>query len=173
MFGVKWGMRVLITGSSGSGKTYLAKEFQKIGLNAVDADTIEDLHGWFDGDGNKVKFPEVADEEFLDNHQFLWDKNYLKKYLEDKKDIYMFGLSGNIFEMRDCFDKVYFLDVPDEIILERLKMNDRENPMGKTEYQQKVVLEYAHQIKEKAVRLGIKMIDGARDTEDIAKLCFY
>jgi len=141
-----------------------------MGLNAVDADTIEDLHGWFDGKGNKVKYPELADEEFLDNHQFLWDKKYLEKYLEDKEDVYLFGLSGNIFEMRDLFNKVYFLDVLDEVILERLKKDDRENPMGKTEYQQKVVLDYARKIKDKALKLGIKMIDGTKWAKEIAKL---
>lgn len=162
--------RILITGSSGSGKTYLAKELAKRGMYAVDADTVEDLHGWFDGKGNKVKYPEVADEEFLDNHQFLWDKNYLKKYLEDKDEIFLFGLSGNIFEMRDLFDEVYFLDVPDEVILERITKEDRKNPMGKTEYQQKIVIDYAHKIKKKAEKLGIKMIDGTKSAKEIGRL---
>lgn len=163
-------MKILITGSSGSGKTYLAKEFIKMGIKAVDADTISELHGWFDGNGIKVKYPEVADKEFLNNHQFLWDKNYLKKYLEDKEELFLFGLSGNIFEMRDLFDETYFLDVPNEIILERLSRSDRENPMGKTEYQQKIVIKYANKIRDKALRLGIEMIDGTKTAEEIAKL---
>ena len=49
-------MKILIMGSSGSGKTHLSKEFSKRGFNAFDADEIEGLHGWYNWKKEKVKF---------------------------------------------------------------------------------------------------------------------
>lgn len=71
-------MKVLIFGPSGAGKTYLSKELKKLGLNSVDADLIGPLSSWFDGNDNKVDYQERADKEWLDDHSFRWDKDYLK-----------------------------------------------------------------------------------------------
>lgn len=46
---------------------------------------------------------------------FRWDRDYLKQYLIENPNIYLLGSSGNVFEMFDLFDKVYFLNVPDEV----------------------------------------------------------
>lgn len=68
--------KILIIGPSGSGKTYISVELRKRGINAVDADLINGLSNWFDGDRNKIEYPEDADKEFLDNHEFFWDKEF-------------------------------------------------------------------------------------------------
>lgn len=73
-------MKVLIFGPSGAGKTYLSQELKKLGINSVDADSVQELHSWYNGSGAKVEYPENANAEFLDNHSFLWDKDYLKDY---------------------------------------------------------------------------------------------
>lgn len=65
-------MKVLIFGASGSGKTYISSKLRPLGIKAIDADLIDSLSSWYDGSGNKVKYPEDADKEFLDNHEFLW-----------------------------------------------------------------------------------------------------
>ena len=160
-------MKVLIFGPSGAGKTYLSKELKKLGLNSVDADLIGPLNSWFDGNGKKVNYPEYADAEFLDNHSFLWDKDYLSKYLTTHPDIYLFGASGNIFEMFDLFDKVYYLDVPDNVQNERLQHESRENPMGNTEYQRQNAIAWGNELRQKAKNLEITFIDTTKDTEDI------
>lgn len=104
-------MKILVTGSSGAGKTYLTQEFKKMGIYAFDSDLIPDLNSWYYKE-NKVIRPEFIDQEFLDNHSFLWDRKVLEKFLEDNPDVIIFGMSGNAFEMLDLFDKVYFLQVP-------------------------------------------------------------
>lgn len=85
-------MKILIFGPSGSGKTYVSAQLRGMGVNAVDADLIEGLSSWYNGQRNKVKYPEDADQEFLDNHEFLWDKDFLRDYLDKNPDIYLFGL---------------------------------------------------------------------------------
>ena len=92
-------MSVLIFGPSGAGKTFLSKELRSLGLNSIDADTIGELNYWYNGNGEKIDYPEDVDKEFLDNHSFLWDKQYLKDYLESNPGVYLFGASGNIFDM--------------------------------------------------------------------------
>ena len=160
-------MKVLIFGPSGAGKTHLSERLKKQGLNSIDADTIKNLSSWFDGSGNKVNYPEDADAEFLDNHSFLWDKDYLSKYLAAHPDIYLLGASGNIFEMFDLFDKVYYLDVPDDVQNERLQHESRENPMGNTEYQRQNAISWGNELKQKAKNLKITFIDATKNTEDI------
>ncbi|MFH1451187.1 MAG: AAA family ATPase [bacterium] len=153
--------KVLIIGPSGSGKTYLSAELRKHGINAVDADLITGLSGWFGGNGNKVECPDDAGKNFLDNHEFLWNKEFLKEFLNKQKEIYLFGSSGNIFSIVDLFDKVYFLKVKPEILAENLRHTSRQNPMGKTDYQLKNALRYAEEIENKANELGIEFIEVA------------
>lgn len=152
-------MKVLIFGASGSGKTYTSSNLKQLGINAVDADLIDGLSSWYDENGNKVKYPKDADKKFLDNHEFLWDKDFLSVYLNKQQDVYLFGLSGNIFKMIDLFDKAYFLKVDYELLKERLTHESRENPMGKTEYQRQAVIDYAKMLEEKSKELGIEFID--------------
>ena len=154
-------MKVLIFGPSGSGKTYISSELRKLGINAVDADLIEGLSSWYDGAGNKIAYKEDADEEFLNNHSFLWDRKFLEGYLNKNPDIYLFGAAGNIFDMLDLFDKVYFLKIDPDLQKERLIHQSRENPMGNTEYQRENAVKWGQQLEQKAKSLGIEFIDAA------------
>lgn len=160
-------MKVLIFGPSGAGKTYLSKELIKLGLNSVDADTIGPLSSWFNGDGNKVDYVKDAGKKWLENHSFLWDKDYLEKYLSEHPDIYLLGASGNIFEMLDLFDKVYYLDIPDEEQNKRLQHISRENPMGKTKFQRQNAIEWGHGLRARAQELEIEFIDATKSPKEI------
>ena len=166
-------MKVLITGPSGAGKTYLSMVLGRSGISTVDLDSIEGLSSWYDGKGNKVKLPANVGKEFLDNHSFYWDRNFLINYLKNNPVIYLFGMSGNVFKMIDLFDKVFYLDVPEKVIKERLKHQSRENQMGKTEYQQTIVVEYAKKLRRKAKDLKIPFIDATLSPEKIFDLIKY
>lgn len=156
-------------GPSGAGKTYLSKELRKFGLNSVDADSIDQLHSWYDSKGNKVEYPENADKEFFDNHSFLWGRNFLVEYLKENPDIYLFGASGNVFEMLDLFDKVYYLDIPEGIQYQRLQHETRRNPMGRTEFQRKNAIAWAKELRQKAQELGLEFIDATKSSTEIFK----
>lgn len=162
-------MKVLLFGPSGAGKTYLSKELKKFGLNSVDADLIGPLSSWFYGN-EKVEYQENADKEWLDNHSFCWDRDYLKQYLAENSDVYLLGASGNVFEMFDLFDKVYYLNVPDEVQDERLQHETRENPMGNTEYQRKNAIDWGHGLRDKAKDMGIEFIDATKTPKEIYAL---
>lgn len=157
-------------GSSGSGKTYLAKYFAGKGLNAFDADEIDGLHGWYNWKKEKVKFPRNAGKEFMDNHNFLWNREFLENFLSQNPEIYLFGNSGNVVEMADLFDKIYYLEVPNEVILKRLDHPSRGNQMGKTDYQKQEVLRWNKENKEDAKTMKAEFIDGTLTAEEIYKL---
>lgn len=163
-------MKVLIFGPSGSGKTYLSSEFKKLGVNAVDADKIDDLSSWYDGAGDKVPYKADADEDFLNNHSFLWDKKFLENYLSKNPNVYLFGVSGNIFEMLNLFDKVYFLKVEPDLQKERLLHESRENPMGSTEYQRENAVNWGQQLEQQAKSLGIIFINATLKPKEILDL---
>lgn len=163
-------MKVLVFGPSGSGKTYLSYKLKNLGINAVDADSIEGLSSWFDGSGNKVNYPGDAGPEFLDNHSFLWDKEFLKKYLKEKDEIYLFGSAGNITKMFDLFDKVYFLKIAPDLQKERLTHKTRKNPMGNTEYQRGNAIKWAKELEKKAKSAGARFIDATLSPKEIYDL---
>lgn len=162
-------MKVLIFGPSGSGKTYVSSKLRQLGINTVDSDLIEGLSSWYNG-GNKVAYQKDADKEFLDNHSFLWDREFLQDYLNKNPEIYLFGSSGNVFEMLDLFDKVYFLKVNPQLQKERLIHESRENPMGITEYQRENAVNWGLELEQKAKELDIPFIDAALEPEEILKL---
>ena len=160
---------ILIIGPSGAGKTYISSALRAKGINAPDGDLIGGLSDWFDGKGSRVEYPVDADKDFLDNHEFLWSKEFLINYLQNQNEIYLFGMSGNVFEMIDLFDKVYFLKAPYELLTERLRHESRENPMGRTDYQLQNALDWAKEIEEKAIQCGVTIIDATRPPEEIFK----
>lgn len=160
-------MKVLIYGPSGSGKTYLSSQLKLMGHPAIDGDTIDGLSGWFDGLGNRVEYRVDADEEFLENHSFLWSRDFLEKYLADKGSIYIFGAAGNTYEVFDLFDEVYFLKVPIKVQQERLIHPSRENPMGMTKYQREQCAKWAHELYDEAQKYNIPIIDATLTPQEI------
>ena len=162
--------KILVIGPSGVGKTYISATLRRKGINAPDGDLIEGLSDWFDGGGNRVSCPGDADKEFLDTHEFLWNKAFLKTFLDKQREVYLFGMSGNVFDVLDLFDKAYFLKASPELLTDRLRHDSRKNPMGKTDYQLQNALNWAKEIEEKASDAGIEMIDASQSPEEIFKV---
>jgi hypothetical protein len=164
-------MKELIVGPSGSGKSYVSRKISEMGVNAFDADAVEGLCGWFDKDGKIANFSFDADREFLENHSFLWNREFLKDYLESHtEEMYLFGLSENVFDMLDLFDKAYYFFVPDEEIEKRLSSEERDNPFGKSEVQKQIILEFKRELDERARQLGLEFIDSTKSPEEVYAL---
>lgn len=164
-------MKVLIFGASGSGKTYCVETLAKEGHSVFDADTVNGLHGWYNAEGKKVNFPQNPTMDFFNNHNFRWNREFLKDFLSTKTNVFLFGLSGNIFEMLDLFDDVYFLNVPNNILEDRLQHESRENPTGNTLEQRKMIINYAKKMKNKCKKYPkIKFIDGTLSPQEIFRV---
>jgi len=163
--------KILITGIPYSGKSYVSAFLKKNGENVVDADSIKGLGKWFDKSGNIVDFQADATKEWLDSHDFLWDENFLRSWLEEQKPtIYIFGLATNVLKLVDLFDKAYYLDVSPEVLKQRFVENKRANPMGQTEEQQAAIMNdlsgFAQKVKDK----GLIFVQADQSPEDIYKI---
>jgi adenylate kinase family enzyme len=101
-------MKVLIFGPSGSGKTYISHALQQSGINAYDCDEIKGLSAWYNQQGEKIAAPATANKANTNHYSFLWSRTFLENFLAQFKDVYLFGGSGNVFNMIDLFDKVFF-----------------------------------------------------------------
>lgn len=206
--------RILITGSSFSGKTFLTSYFCQRGESACDGEFLQGLTLWvrvdrkstpetfrrwsnrlgllFDrlttglsshaywgskkGDTGKrfqvVSHPPLKsiDKEWCKHHAYFWDETTLLSFLkEQKKTIYLFGLSQNIFDLGHLFDKAYYLDDTTEILERRFSNNERPESYewGRTEEQRQIVLQTLPYIKRKAKEKGFIFIGADQSAAEI------
>ena len=185
-------MTVLIFGPSGSGKTYVAKALQARGINAFDGDEIKGLSAWYDKDGRKVPAPASADEAKAGQYAFLWSKKALGKFLKKfsdgssadspdgtsadspddssahSADVYIFGGSGNIFNLLDLFDRVYFLKIEPDLQRQRLRSPSRPTPNMDMDVDGLVV--WGGWFEEQAQKHNIPFIDASLTPQQIFEL---
>ena len=122
-------MKVLVFGPSGAGKTYVSQTLKKQGIPAYDDGDIEGLSAWYDKQGNKIAVPKTAHEALENHYSFLWSKRILKHFLNQFSDVYVFGGSGNIFNVTNLFDKTFFLKVEPNVQKQRILHSLRETPL--------------------------------------------
>lgn len=160
--------KILITGMPYSGKSFICDFLKKKGENVFDADNIKGLGHWFDKNGNKVDFLRGSTKEWLDSHDFLWDKKFLRSWLEEQKaTIYLFGLSANVLDVISLFDKIYYLDISPEVLKKRFTNNKRTNSMGRTVEQQETILRDLSGFAQKAKENGLIFVQADQSPEDI------
>lgn len=123
----------LITGPSGSGKSYLAAELSKRGYPAFDSDEIPGLASWHrTADCQRAPAPAALTMNFLRQHRVLWDREVLGQWLADHQAGLLFGVSHNSAEQGEQFDRVLLLDVPVDTVLTNLGRQTRANAFGRT-----------------------------------------
>ncbi|MEW6408351.1 MAG: AAA family ATPase [Patescibacteria group bacterium] len=167
----KGAQKILITGMPYSGKSYVSAFLKKHGENVIDADSIKGLGQWFDKNGNKVDFPHDASKEWLGTHDFLWDKNFLRSWLNGQKStVYLFGLAANVLAVTELFDRAYYLDMSPEVLKKRFAENERTNPMGQTQEQQATILRDLSGFAQKARNHGFTIIDANQTPREIYKI---
>jgi len=158
-------MKVLIFGPSGSGKTYISHALSDLGINAFDDPDIEGLSGWYSRDGQKVPVPKTAEEAFSNNYSFLWSKEFLADFLRKFSDVYLFGGSGNIGDVLDLFDKVYFLKVDPELQKQRLRSPSRPTPL--MDVNEATLVVWGAWLEEMAGQQNIPFVDASQMPEQI------
>ncbi len=128
--------RIQITGPSGSGKSYFAKQLEKMGYPAIDADNVNKLGMWVNSQGEIVEYNHDGDLQWLQEHKWVWDIKFLLEYLHTKQKVILFGGASNEHETANEFDYVFYLKLLKDEILQNLLREERTNPYGKTDIQQ-------------------------------------
>jgi shikimate kinase len=112
---------VLITGNPGSGKTRLARELERLGYPAFDAD---ELAHWETVDGVPAEPPSVMTATWLAGHRWVWGRRNLLAAIGERtpgaSHIFVCGISVDQRELLDLFDVVFLLSMDAETQLRRL-----------------------------------------------------
>ncbi len=161
-------MKVLIFGPSGSGKTYLSGALKEKGINAYDDGDIKGLSGWYDRHGNKIESPATAREALDHHYSFLWSKRVLRKFLESEDDVYVFGGSGNLFDVIDLFDRVYFLKI--EPAIQKQRIFHRRKEISSMDLDEEGIVTWGDWLEEEARKRGIPFIDATLSPGEIFEI---
>jgi dephospho-CoA kinase len=157
-------VKALIFGPSGSGKTYVSHSLSNSGINAFDGDDIKGLSEWYDKQGKKVAAPITANDAIANHYSFLWSRKFLANFLCQFKDVYLFGGCGNLFDMIDLFDKVFFLNVPAHIQIERLQGSRKDSMM---DFNKNELVIWGDWLEQEAKKRNVPFIDATLSPKDI------
>lgn len=125
--------KVYITGVSGTGKTTIAKELEKRGFYTISIDEVENLCSWVHqptGEKHGGKDTELT-LEFVDEHDWILDTEYLNKLLEKRVDVaFVLGMAVNQKDFLGMFDKIILLECSPETFTRRIDERT-DNDFGK------------------------------------------
>lgn len=169
-------LKILITGPGGSGKTTLADYFQSRGKNAVDAD-LAGIGSWLDQGGSEIEIPYDLDTYKINRWAeandltWHWRKDSLVELLQKYDEIFVMGSAKNAFSLASLFDRVYYLEAEEHLILERLKeraMSRNSYHDNGSTYEQRMVIikKIKPKIREARIR-GFEFIDASLTPEEI------
>jgi len=161
-------MKVLVIGPSGSGKSYVADALQVRGINAFDDEDIDGLSSWYNQQRQKIPPPKTAEEAFANHYSFLWDKKFLSDFLNGHDEVYIFGGSGNVTDVFDLFDKVYFLKIGPELQRKRLRSPLRKTP--DLDFGEEGMIVWGAWFEEEARKRNVPFVDANQTPEEIFEI---
>lgn len=166
-------MNILITGASGAGKSTLARLLQSKGYQAYDTDSLKDLSAWIDRASGKPDpvFNDGPPVDWLDKYDWLWNENSLRKLLDKSTDkpTYFCGNSANQEQFYSLFDKIFLLEVNDELIIQRLTQNKREHVFGSRPAELEIILRWYKGFQLKTKKAGAMVIDAGKPLSKIVE----
>ena len=156
--------RFLVIGRAGSGKTAVARELQRRGLVAFDADEVAQLSAWIDlatGKPTAVDPTSVVDYSKVD---WLWDETVLAKVLADHNngDVFLCGGAGNDLALgQKYFDVIFFLVVDPQTQRSRL-LTRTDNTYGKNPRMIPKIITQQAELRTRAAAAGALEIDATQ-----------
>lgn len=141
-------MKILITGTPGSGKTSLVKYALSVNdATFVDADEVKGLCEWREFETGVVvglvdEMTITSNDDWYKKHGWYWRENRLKELFAEYPELVLCGSSENVADYYPLFDKIMVLQKTEEELLRNLKSPDRANPFGKTTKQRAGFMEW-------------------------------
>jgi energy-coupling factor transporter ATP-binding protein EcfA2 len=162
----------LITGPSGSGKTALANNLTAAGYAAIDADSTQGISYFVNQNGKPVPYPQDAGASWWESHHYVWELDRLRKLIDSTNPsdgiVFLCGNAGNIDKAWGTFEKVFYLDIPEEVMKVRLTGADRENSFGRRLEEQDQLLRWVEGFKAQMMKLGAITIDATMPLDKVA-----
>ena len=140
-------MNILITGTSGSGKSTIGRALKDLGYGFIEAD-VDTYHGksiayWTSKKTKKGRnMPWPPPENWHNENNWTWRVDVLQQKINEKpkENIFVCGDSRNKTEALHLFDKIFVLSVDDDTLRHRLETRT-DNYFGKSADQLAWVLE--------------------------------
>jgi shikimate kinase len=138
------GVRVLVTGMSGVGKSTVLAELARRGYRTVDTD----YDGWTTPDG-------------------VWDEERMAALLAGQPTVIVSGTVDNQGRFYDRFEHVVLLSAPLAVLLARVTARTN-NPYGRTAGQRAEIARYVAEIEPLLRRGATAELDGRRPVAELA-----
>jgi gluconate kinase len=165
----------LITGTSGTGKSTIAKSLEKLGYDVIDTD-----HDYFNGSSiaywkNKtsslaVDLPWPPPTNWSDKNDWVWRIDKLKQRLDaiNESVIFVCGDSRNKLDSFHLFRKVFVLKADNDTLHKRLQSRT-DNLFGQSESEFRWVLGQNKIIVEEVKSAGGIVVDATKPLDQVIK----
>ncbi|MCH8987035.1 AAA family ATPase [Patescibacteria group bacterium] len=162
--------KMYITGTSGTGKTTIAKALNDSGIYSFDIDSIPNLCHWENKEsGKKADWSPGIGAAWIKAHNWICDPVMLKNILDEQtKDVVITGIASNQDEYLDLFDKVFLLQSTEKTFIERI-LKREDNDFGKDSSEQKIILGYYKDFEKSLLAKGAISIDTENSVDTTVK----
>lgn len=162
----------LITGPSGAGKSTIANHLTSLGHSAIDADSVQGIGYYVNKNGKPVPYPAGADAVWWINNNYVWELDRLRKLIDSTNPsdglVFLAGNAANINKAWDMFEAVYYLDLPENVMIKRLAGKDRENSFGQRVEEQAQLVRWVADFQAEMTDLGAITIDATKPVAAVA-----
>jgi dephospho-CoA kinase len=156
---------IYITGSSGAGKSTVRKELQERGFEAHDTDEDGFSHWVNIKTKAQVRIPEATNRPkgWLDEHAYMLSPEKVEELKEkaSSQKVFLCGIPSNDIDFFNVFDKIIFLEIDKETMLDRIK-NRRNNTFGQSEDSLALLLKWFDPIRLRYEKAGPTFIDATK-----------
>ncbi|MDB5178392.1 MAG: P-loop NTPase protein [Patescibacteria group bacterium] len=161
----------LITGPSGAGKTTLSEHLESQGYQSIDADSTAGLSYYVNKNNKPVPYPADANASWWTTHNYIWELDRVRRLLTTLEShpgpVFFCGNAGNIDKAWDMFAAVFYLDIPEDIMLARVAKGTKDHSFGQRLEEREQLVRWAAPFKQKMLELGAISIDATQPVEKV------
>lgn len=167
-------LTVLVTGTSGAGKSALARRLAALGYDAVSTDSAEGLCRWVDDAGQPVARPVDPDLMWLNTHHWVWDPPTLDRIIGVARDrgvevLFLCGDASNALDVRDRIDVIMLLRIDLATMLARLADPARGNDFGRIGQTRQYLVRSFDRWQHNLLRHADVVVDATADLDTVAR----
>jgi thymidylate kinase len=163
-------MICFIIGISGSGKTTIARFFNKAGEVAFDSKLNKGLFHFLNKDGKAPEKLDVNNSEWRKKYRWVLNEAVLLALIEKNKDgerIFVCGGVDALLPYKNMANKIFLLKIDKKTMLQRLNSKNRDNDFAKDDETQSILLARLNRVQQKAIKGGAISIDATQPEDNV------